>query len=263
MTRSAFIRTSRTGTRPSERSAATLAKPSVRAYVVVACADRLRVEGEAEHAEQVDVIGPDRLAGGVLDVRRTDCSVLRADRDADPTGAVAASSRLPTAWMYAPAYGSTRSKVRRSSLLPFWMPALRRFSMIVCSNDASPSRDPRRACCSLAGCHTGAASEGERAVRRQALDGERACDPDLPLCPRMACRTSSSYSAWRLIAASISCAAHPFHDVRVVGDRLERDVLHPLVDEPVRMSLVDLGRRQRLPVSSLSFFRPSAESASR
>ena len=41
------------------------------------------------------------------------------------------------------------------------------------------------------------------------------------------------------MAASISCARHAFLDVRVVGDGLERDVRHALVDE----ALADVARR--------------------
>jgi hypothetical protein len=72
MTRSAFMRTSSTGTRPSCRSPATLAKPGVavsRGHVSTLAPStpvRLRVECEAQDAQQVDVAVLDRLLAAAL-----------------------------------------------------------------------------------------------------------------------------------------------------------------------------------------------------
>ena len=78
----------------------------MRDAVVLGEAGDLRVEGEAEDREQVDVLGVDRLARRLLHVRRADGAVLRADRDRDPRSARRRPPRrraAPIAWMYSPA----------------------------------------------------------------------------------------------------------------------------------------------------------------
>ena len=132
ISRSAFIRTSSTGIRPSLRSPATLAKPSSVLdgdAVVVGDASDLRVEGEAE----------DRTAGR----RRSALDRLRAaslTNDgltvpycgpiaiADPRRRVAvlAVALSPTAWMYVARRRLERRRTRSARCRrPFWMPALR------------------------------------------------------------------------------------------------------------------------------------------
>src|SRR6266511_6471041 len=84
ITRSAFIRTSSTGTRPEAALRRDVREALLRGHVLLVGAEHGRVEGERQHAQQVQVAGPVRLPGGLLDERRADRAVLRPDRDADP-----------------------------------------------------------------------------------------------------------------------------------------------------------------------------------
>src|SRR5262249_26810724 len=59
--------------------------------VVLGDARHLRVKGEAEDREQINVLRFDRLACRLLHVRRTDGTVLWADRDRDPRRTVGLS----------------------------------------------------------------------------------------------------------------------------------------------------------------------------
>ena len=77
-----------------------------------------------------------------------------------------------------------------------------------------------------------AASERQRTVRREALDGERAGDAHLPLV-LVGLVVEQLVVGVPLDRRVDLLAAHAFLDVRVVGDRLQGDVLDSLVDEPV------------------------------
>ena len=86
-------------------------------------------------------------------------------------------------------------------------------------------------------------ANAERAVRRQALDRERPGDPNLlrVLVGLVVEQLELGVPPDRRVDLF---AAHAFLDVRVVGDRLQRDVLHSLVDESVPDVVRHLGRRQ-------------------
>ena len=77
------MRTSSTGMRPSERSAATC-EALVGGDVVVIAAEHLRLEGEPQDAQQVEVHVLAGLAGRSFDEVGRDRAVLRADRRGRP-----------------------------------------------------------------------------------------------------------------------------------------------------------------------------------
>ena len=108
-----------------------------------------------------------------------------------------------------------------------------------------------------------AVAAGQHPVRRQALDGERPGHAD-------ARRVLVGLVVEQLgvgVAADGGVdlgARHALVDVGVVGDRLQRDVRHALVDEA--LADVVASRPRSLggtPVSSASRLAPSGESASR
>ena len=153
--------------------------------------------------------------------------------------------------------------VSRSPLRPFWIPAVRRLARIVCSNVGVAARGILdRVGVRRAGVVDRAAGERQRAVRRQALDRERPGDANLllVLVGLVVEQLELGVPADRRVDL---LPAHALLDVGVVGDRLERDVLDSLVDEPVADVVRDLGRRQRRARQLALLPRPSAESASR
>ena len=166
---------------------------------------------------------------------RADRAVLRADRDADPLrrrSLVVARELVPTAWMTAPAYGSIVSSSMRSLRSAVLDAGL---AQVVEDRLREVGRSARRrppARLGLRSDRIGLAGERERPVRRQALDGEWSGDPDLllVLVRLVVQQLEVGVAPDRLVDL---LAGHALDDVGVVGDRLQRDVLHPLVDEPV------------------------------
>ena len=149
----------------------------MRDAVVLGEAGDLRVEGEAEDREQVDVLGVDRLARRLLDERRADGAVLRADRDRDPRRriavrlAVALSDRLDVL---------ARVGLERRERDPLLPAAVLDAGLREVVEDRL--LEVRRVGV-LGGLGLGerlrAVAERERAVRAQRLDRERAGDADL------------------------------------------------------------------------------------
>jgi hypothetical protein len=82
-------------------------------------------------------------------------------------------------------------------------------------------------------------------VRRQALHRERASDAHL-LVVLVGLVVEQLGLGVAADGGVDLLPAHPLLDFRVVGDRLQGDVLHPLVDEPVTNVVTNLSRRQRL-----------------
>ena len=197
MSRSAFIRTISTGMRPSLRTPATLAKPSSEASMLTPSSSVRPVtcgsKAKPRIAEQVDVVRFDRLARRLLDERRADGAVLRADRDRDPRRgvpirlAVALTDRLDVV---------ARVGLERRERDPLLPAAVLDAGL----REVVEDRLLEVGCVGvLRGFRLGersrAVAERERAVRAQRLDCERAGDADLLRPPRMALSYSSSNSA--------------------------------------------------------------------
>ena len=130
-------------------------------------------------------------------------------------------------------------KTRRSFFTVFCTPALRRLSRIICSNWTAESRWPsllRRRPLFVG---------REDAVRREALDGERPGDADaLVVLVRLVVEQLGVGVARDRRVDLL--ARHAFFDVRVVRDRLQRDVRHALVDEALPDVVVGLVLRRDL-----------------
>ena len=200
----------------------------------------VRIEGEADDVEQVEADAAQGFLGRFLQQFGADRAVFGADADGDSFGVAVGVGELARGVQ--PFAGERFERVELQAFL------------LVARLDAGLAQVVEDHRAELVGTdHADGEAvfadrsfllllDGQTAMRREAFDGERAGDADLAVVLVGLVEQEFSVGVFGDGGGDLR-ASLPLLDVRVVGDRLERDVRHTLVDEALLNVAREIFRR--------------------